>query len=246
MNTTFDKKILVLAGSGEFTKSMKEIDQYLLSLTKSAKPEVAILPTAAGLEDTPQKWIDDGIRYFKKLGAKPKGIKILQRKDTKNESLLAELNTSSIIYFSGGHPGYLLTTLKNTPAWKKIEKLYQNRVVLAGSSAGAMIMGKIILANAQEVFLKGEKKFIWKKAFSLVPFSIIPHYDFTIQKWPKVVREVIERAPSEFAKYHIGIDEDTAVIIEDNKYAKVMGKGKVFVFKNGKEKIYREKGSFII
>ena len=48
---------LVLCGSGEFTRAMAEVDRGIIAGVGSRTVRVAIVPTAAGLEDTPKSWI---------------------------------------------------------------------------------------------------------------------------------------------------------------------------------------------
>ncbi len=60
---------LVLCGSGEFTRAMADVDRAILADITSRRARVAIVPTAAGLEDTPRTWIEKGVAHFAALGA---------------------------------------------------------------------------------------------------------------------------------------------------------------------------------
>ena len=53
---------LLLAGSGEFTDAMTDIDRYFLQPIQN--PLVAIIPTAAGRERKWWKWAEDGTRHY--------------------------------------------------------------------------------------------------------------------------------------------------------------------------------------
>jgi len=88
-------------------------------------------------------------------------------------------------------------------------------------------MGKFVLANAQEVFMKSEEP-IWKKAFNLTPFSIIPHYNLVKSDYSEILEKVTSTAPKRVQSRWLGIDEDTALVIFDEKKAEVL------LFKNGK------------
>ena len=57
---------LLLAGSGEFTDSMNQIDEDIIGVIDN--PRVMIIPAAAGKESDYHKWIDDGISHFEKIG----------------------------------------------------------------------------------------------------------------------------------------------------------------------------------
>jgi cyanophycinase len=239
-------KILILAGSGEFTSSMDEVDKYLFSeivkykIWKDPEVPVAIVPTAAGAEKHPEEWIKDGISHFKKLNARPFGITVLGRNDASNPKFVKQIENVPFIYFSGGNPGYLLSSLNKTPFLLKILAMYgRGECVLAGSSAGAMIMGSYILANAKEVFLEGKSDFRWKSAFKLINYIIFPHFDLVRKNSPARLSEIMESTKLGDKTNWIGIDENTCIVIKDGKRAKVMGKGTVSVGKQGNRAVYK-------
>lgn len=243
-------KKLVLVGSGEFTSSMLKIDSYLINEIKNptspptllkhrgsrrlrrtgSKVNVAIIPTASVPDGKQQKWIDDGIKHFKKLGVNPFGLNIVNRQDANKKAFLKKLKAADLIYFSGGHPGFLLETFKDTEAWKVILNLYEQGIILAGSSAGAMIMGSYLLANAQESFDKGVKP-KWIKGFNLASYTIFPHYDWAVKNRPADMKRVLSLAPKYIKDNWMGIDEDTALIFQDNKKMEIKGDGTVVFHK---------------
>jgi cyanophycinase len=235
-------KTLVLAGSGEFTESMFETDRYLLSLTK--KPaRVAIIPTASVPDKKQQKWIDNGVKHFSVLGVSSFGVNISDRKEADKQENLEKITTATFIYFSGGHPGFLYKVFHGTKAWKLITDLYSQGIILAGSSAGAMIMGDYLLGNAQESFGQ-EASPEWIKGFSLVPYVIYPHYDWIVKNKPEDMKKISANAPQYLKKSWLGIDEDTALILTDDKKAKIMGKGTVKLNSNNNSTVYKSGQEF--
>jgi len=225
-------KTLVLVGSGEFTESMIETDVNVINLAKkNSKRErisVAIIPTASVPDGKQKNWIDDGIQHFKKLRVNPFGLNIVNRKDANKKVFLKKLKSADIIHFSGGHPGYLLETIKDTEIWKMIENLYESGVTLSGSSAGAMIMGSYLLANAQAAFDKGNKP-KWIKGFNLVPYTIFPHFDWVQKNKRELFKKVPDSVPKAIRQSWMGIDEDTALIISNAKKTEIMGKSSLTI-----------------
>jgi len=242
-------KILVLVGSGEFTQSMIKIDGYLIERVEKIKRKqrinVAIIPTASVPDERQQNWIDEGVKHFKRLGVNPFGLNIVEKHDASKKSNLDKLKTASVIYFSGGHPGYLLKIFKNSKSWNLIENLYEGGKILIGSSAGAMILGNYVLANAQEAFDKGEKP-MWKKGLDLVPYSIFPHFDWAQKYKQKLLKKVIDSAPKAVRECWMGIDEDTALLVFNNKQVRLMGKGTLTIQLRNKSRTYRVDQEFII
>src|SRR5712692_3372542 len=105
--------IVALAGSGEFLPGMAAIDRELLALAPGGR--VAVLPTAAGLED-PAAWARMGVEHFMRLGARPAHVPLHRRADAGDPAVLAALAASDLFYLSGGTPDHLLDSLAGTPA----------------------------------------------------------------------------------------------------------------------------------
>lgn len=212
-------KKLILAGSGEFTDALLEIDQKILDLISKKDPQVVIIPTAAGQESDFYKWIEMGISHFKKLGIEAIGLPITDQEGMGNKQYLEIIEKADLVYFSGGHPGYLFQSLAGTKMWQIIKDRYEKGdLILAGSSAGAMVMGNWVFSNAPDFFYKkGEVEI--DKGLGLVDFLILPHFD-------KISEKEINEFTKLFTGEILGIDEDTVLIIMGDE-KKVLGSGKV-------------------
>lgn len=239
--------VLVLVGSGEFTAAMDEVDKYLVSLAASKtlkEIKVAIIPTAAGLEKDVDKWIEQGIKHFTRLKCKALGVRVISRKQTSLKKFIEVVDRSSLIYFSGGDPGYLLFCLNKSLLWKSIISKSES-LILIGSSAGAMVMGKYVLSNAKQVFYTGEEP-VWKSALGVINYSILPHFDRVKNEKRLFLDNLISNAPKKVVDNLLGIDEDTVLIIKDNVECLVMGKGEVWICRKGKERKFKSGDNFIL
>ncbi|HUD19343.1 MAG TPA: Type 1 glutamine amidotransferase-like domain-containing protein [Patescibacteria group bacterium] len=215
---------LLLAGSGEFTDAMRDIDRYFLRPIHN--PMVAIIPTAAGQERKWWKWVDDGTRYYEKLGISSIGIPLRTPSDAKKQSVIDVLGKANAYYFSGGDPGYVLSTIQDSPAWETIYSRFREGAALAGSSAGAMLLGSWIPANIRSVFFQDGKGPGWTKALGLVPYTIWPHFDWGLKTFKDKIERSMNEAPEEVKTNWLGIDENTAVIWNGNEKPVVIGRGK--------------------
>ena len=213
---------LALIGSGEFTPAMNDVDKFLLS--QIIHPKVAILPTAAGLEPYYQKWINDGVAHFKKLGVPTTGIHLLNKSDANNPLITDSLSHYNLFYFSGGDPGHLLDTLKNTPAWETILSKFGTGATLAGASAGAMVLGNTVWARVYAFDKRGEI-LPWEPGLNLVNFGVIPHFDGLLKYFKaKQITQIVKNLPPK-GKI-IGLDENTAYVKIKNSW-RIIGTGSV-------------------
>ncbi len=243
---------LVLVGAGEFTPAMDDTDRYLLSLLEAeGRPRtVAILPTAAGRESDYAKWIDRGVAYFAGLQAQAVGVPVLDAADAGEPALADRVREAAFTYFSGGDPGYLCQALQcealaHTPVWQAVAAGYRDGKVLAGCSAGAMLMGSHMLANAEAAFEEGQQP-EYTPAMGLVDYIVFPHYDAAQRDAPDVLLRLLGGLPAGLRHRVLGIDEDTALVLFDEHDARVMGRGQVHLFIGGSEQNYGPGSSFIL
>lgn len=215
----------MLCGSGEFTPAMDAIDRELLS-GLPPRTRVAIVPTAAGLEDTPTAWVAKGTAHFRALGAEPFGVMVLTRADANDPRCVAAIAAADWVYFSGGDPGHLVETLEGSPFWAAVCERLAAGALLAGSSAGAMMLGQTTFVPHDRGPDGFPTRVTTRAAMNLVPEIIVaPHFDIfpapLVSQWAGVVPR---------GHRLLGIDEDTALLQRDGAWV-VRGRGRVQVFR---------------
>jgi cyanophycinase len=190
---------------------MRETDAMLLeSLAPGPTGPVALLPTASALEPgKPEEWNARGVAHFSALGATPTPLLLLSRDDAESDELAVELSRHRFFYFSGGNPDYLVETLRGTPSWLALRKAHRRGAVLAGCSAGAMMLGGALLS------VRGLREGLaspWRTGLGLLPgLVVLPHFD-RLRYWltDDRFRETLATAPADATV--VGVDEDTALV----------------------------------
>jgi cyanophycinase len=219
---------LVLCGSGEFTRAMAEVDRGIIAGVGSRTVRVAIVPTAAGLEDTPKSWIEMGTAHFAALGAEATGVMVLNRGDAEDPRNCAAIANADWIYFSGGKPGHLVDTLSATPFWSAVLARHRAGAVLAGSSAGAMMLGSRTFHFPDGLDNTGiPRRVAVRDALGLLPGILVaPHFDAVPVEWWQSSAQI-------WPDGHrmLGIDEDTAIVEHADGWS-VVGRGRALVFRS--------------
>lgn len=108
-------------------------------LEASGGTEVLVLPTAAAYEH-PERAVEAATRWFAGLGGSVRGLPVLQRGDAMDDANAAVVGDAGFIYLSGGSPLHLRSVLKETPVWEALVAAWEGGAVVAGSSAGAMVL----------------------------------------------------------------------------------------------------------
>lgn len=219
---------IALIGSGEYLAPILPVDQKLLTHIQG-EARVVVLPTAAAPdgEGVPERWAKMGVEHFGVLGALVEPVMLLTREDAQNPELVKRIAHANFVYFSGGKPRYLLETLQGTAAWAAITAIYQSGGVVAGCSAGAMVMGAALFDFPK----------FWHTipALGLAPgLVIIPHFD----EIPKVMLATLNHTNQETTV--VGVDGSTALVGHKGGWT-VYGKGAVTVFEQKNKTRYTER-----
>lgn len=202
---------LILVGSGEFTPAMDDLDREILVGLAKPRARVAIVPTASGLEDTSESWAELGKAHFAALGAEVVPVMVLRRDDAWERRWIDALRDVDWVYFSGGRPQHAINALAGTPFWDEVVRRYRSGAVLAGASAGAMMLGeKSYAPDDFDAAGLPQRVTIRDGLRVLGGHFVIPHFDLLAQFPPERIQAWITVWPRGFRG--IGIDEDTAVV----------------------------------
>src|SRR5262249_30700938 len=102
---------------------------------------ISIIPTAAAFDANHERAGRNGVHWFGSLGASNVVALPLVDRDSANQpAIAAALRSSRLIYLLGGFPHYLCQTLKDSASWQALVAAYHDGAVIAGSSAGAMVL----------------------------------------------------------------------------------------------------------
>jgi cyanophycinase len=212
--------MLALVGSGEYLPPMDAVDRYLLGLLNS-EAHVVCLPTAAGTEGAERinYWMELGMMHFSHLGVRVESLPVVDSASANQPEFAEKIRQANFIYLSGGKPDYLYRTLNGSLVWAAIMEVYKKGGVLAGCSAGAMIMGERFPGFPG-----------LKPAFGLLPDVVImPHFD----EIPKAIIHSLRMLVQD-EQTLLGIEGNTALVGGEDDYH-AMGSGGVEVWnKQGK------------
>lgn len=218
---------LVLEGGAEFGGGMHAPDLRAIELAGGFNAPLRIIPTAAVPDDNHRRAGSNGVNWFQGLGVKDAVSLPLTDKSSANDAEIARsLRTAKLIYLLGGFTHYLGQTLKDSLAWNAAMDAYRNGAVIAGSSAGAMVLCQFYHDPGLGEVIDG---------LNLVPNSLVlPHHDTFGKRWAlKLIKEI----PNVTL---IGIDEETGMIDDgENNTWTIHGRGGVTLYHNGVMETYK-------
>jgi cyanophycinase len=208
---------LALVGGGEWSDGC-EFDAELLAA--SGGDEVLVLPTAAAYEH-PEKAVATAVTWFARLGGRARGLMVLGRADAEDEANAAEVRASRFVYLGGGSPMHLRSVLKGSPVWEALLDAWRHGAVVAGSSAGAMVLTDPMVDPRGGALTVG--------LGMVEELAVIPH--FGEENAEKVHRSIALAAPGLPV---VGLPERTALIRDPDGGWRQAGQGTAQVFVSGK------------
>lgn len=209
--------LIALVGGDEFRPNCVPMDEALLRLTKRPTPRVLILPTAAAHQG-PRQAAENGMRYFAALGAVPDAALVLTRADADDAQHTQHIADADVVYLTGGDPRHLLDTLTGSAVWKAIVAVFARGGMVAGSSAGAMVLGGWMRRGHTE----------WVPALGLAPrIAVLPHHEHA-----QPANVVPLRASLDPSVAILGIPTATACVSEDGNGWQVLGASAVTLYRN--------------
>lgn len=217
---------------------MADIDAGLLASTGVARPRVAVLPTASypDGEDVFQRWASMGVAHFAALGAEVEPVLVRDRDGADDPAAAQAVGEADLIYLSGGKPEYLRRSLDGSAVGAALADAHQRGAVLAGCSAGAMILADHSFEFRVRLVPWPLR---WGRGFGFAPdISVIPHYD----AWPEPFSVLLAvQAPR--GSVVLGIDQETAAIGRDGSW-QVHGASRVTVWRGRHRERFRAGETF--
>lgn len=209
---------LALVGGDEWRPGC-EFDAELLAA--SGGTDVLVLPTAAAYEH-PEKTVESAEAWFKEIGGVVRGLMVLGRPDAEDEANAATVRASRFTYLGGGSPMHLRSVLKGSRLWEALLEAWRDGAVVAGSSAGAMVLTDPMVDSRGGALTVG--------LGMVQQIAVIPHFGH--ENAEKVHRSIALAAPGLPV---VGIPERTALIRDPDGGWRQAGQGLVEVFVSGKQ-----------
>lgn len=184
----------------------------------------------------------DSAIYYSGKQFVEKGLKNVFGLDFIKDEVLATSKIDSVrkakmIYISGGDQNRFMDIVAGTAIEKAIHEAYDKGAVIAGTSAGAAVMSKMMITGSElkhsdyaSTFRNIDADNIEiKTGLGMLSTAIIDQHFIKRSRYNRLISAVIEHPDL----LGIGIDEATAILVRGNQ-AEIIGDAQVIVLKNPK------------
>lgn len=169
------KKLMLIGGGevgrGHTSYETKEIDEEIVRMTQKEKPIFLFIGLASSFSDS---YYDTMKKIYKELGCT---CTYLKKKNIINNPDIVKnkIESADIIYICGGDTIKLIEDIKNYEIDTLLEDALNKGTVLAGISAGAILLSQGGYSDA--LILRGESEnYEYLSGLNFVNINICPHY----------------------------------------------------------------------
>src|SRR3954468_16778797 len=216
------KGTLIVIGGHEDKTGEKEILRRFVSMAGGDKAKLVIMTTAS------QKPKNAGREYeelFWGLGARAENVAVRDGREGDLDPIAELIDEADGVFFVGGEPSRIIPALRNTAVHTVLHQRYQDGLILAGTSAGALMMPEVVIMDGESRTHPTEDTIKPGPGMGFLT-NVLLDVHFAERGRCGRMLAAIAKFPDCVG---IGIDEDAALIYHKG-CCDVIGTGSVFVF----------------
>lgn len=218
------RRFLIPIGGNEKRSIDSDIFRMMVELAGGARARIVVVPTAS---ETPDERARDYEDLFSGFGPKSiETVHIGERPDAGSPELIRVVQEATLFMFAGGDQLRLSSLIGGTPLHTALlERYRRGGCVAAGTSAGAAVLPEAMIFqnNRFRLFRKGGIEMT--KGLGLIEDTIFDTHFVQRSRISRLVHAVATNP----ALLGLGLEEDTGLLIENERSATVLGSGTVIV-----------------
>ena len=212
---------LFVIGGAEDREDTKVILSHFAERIGSGKLVISTL--ASGYAD--EVW-EVYQKLFSSMGVKRVDHLCMDHRDeTSEDPRLDMLADAKAVFFTGGDQLKITTRLGGTALLERIEEIYRRGGVVGGTSAGATAIGEMMLVGSPHEGICKLSDIQMTPGLGLVKNMIIDQHFSERGR----IRRLLGAVAQNPRMLGIGIDEDTAIVVESDGTFYALGSGAVYI-----------------
>ena len=218
------KTAILVIGGAEDKVHGKEILQTFFQRAGGTGAKIGIIPSASR---EPILIGDRYYRIFADMGAKEiKVLDVRNRDEGRDSGYLDFVKNCTGIFLTGGDQLRLCGLLAETPLMNRIvERVKRREISLAGTSAGAAVMGHQMIAGGSSGECPNRALVDLAMGLAIIPEVLVDQHFHNRNRLSRLL-SAISAHPELLG---IGIDEDTCALFESDRTLRVLGRGTVTI-----------------
>ena len=214
-------RALIIVGGHEDKDGDKRILREIAERTGSGLLVLATVATSM-----PDATYEEYQRLFRGLGVRHlRRLDVRSREEATDPALAEMVRQATVLYFTGGDQLKITSQLGDTPVYAAIQDLYERGGTIAGTSAGASVMTETMLVSGDSAAsARVNTTLQMAPGLGLFRNAIVDQHFAERGRVGRLIGAVTQNP----RMLGLGIDEDTAIIVQRNRF-RVVGEGAVYV-----------------
>ena len=212
--------VLIVAGGGSLPADLRP---RALELAGGRDADILIVPWASRREEAGSATV----AVWQEAGA----TRVTVIPDDATEARKA-IEETDLMWLVGGSQVRLMEAFRERDLIEAVQKSHSQGTIIAGTSAGAAVMSRYMMTGKAELksLISGSTELV--EGLGLWPQVIVDQHFLARQRWSRLFTAVASH-PDQIG---VGIDEQTAVIVDPDGSWQVLGRGPVVVIDGRKPK----------
>lgn len=213
---------LLVIGGGEDRVDDREILRRFMELSGGAQARLRFI---TGATNDPKGAEQAYGAAMGGLGAQDvRFLHLAEAQDAAQPALLEELRQADGVFITGGDQARLMGKLWSTPAMQALHQAVRERgICLAGTSAGAAAMSRAMIAHGPAVVVPQKEAVSLDLGLNFLPQAMVDQHFSQRRRLSRLLSALALRPDL----LGIGVDEDTALLIEIGRSVEVIGRSSV-------------------
>jgi cyanophycinase len=211
---------LVLAGGGDLPLRAK---QRFVEWSGGSSARILVILWSTSEPKKSFKWIREEL-----LPLGPASIEAAPLAPLKPKTralFLAQLQNATGVFFSGGDQARAMDVLRDRELLEALRGRYHAGIVFGGTSAGCAVMSSPMITGEGDFTVIDGDKVDTREGLGLLPGIIVDQHFVKRQRENRLFGLVL-KTPEALG---VGVDEATALLVEDGRHGEVTGKGQVML-----------------
>ena len=213
---------LLIIGGAEDKEGDCKILREFVRRAGGVNARIVVMTVAT---EMPREVGENYIKVFERLGAEDiRIVDTVQREDASSSTYLEAVEKATGVFFTGGDQARITSILKDTEIDAAIHRRYQEGIIVAGTSAGAAMMPDVMIVEGDSETNPRVNVVEMAPGMGFLPGIVVDQHFLQRGRLGRLISALAQQP----AVLGIGIDENTSVLVQNNKL-QVVGEGAVTI-----------------
>lgn len=202
-------ELLIIGGAEDKCLEGEVLNKFVELALRRSDGGIGILPTAS---EIPEEMSKQYIKIFRALGVdRVEVIKLDSREEADDPLMCEQLESLSALFITGGNQSRLSERIGQSKFHQALSKAWHQGMVIAGTSAGASIIGKHMIVAADTMLNDDKLKVEIGIGFGFLDGLLIDQHFSQRGRFDRLLSAIAVNKEL----LGIGIDENTAILVKD-------------------------------